>query len=201
MQNQHDQKESLMEIKVHTRNLHLTPRLESYIDKKVDRLERYLSNIIEANLELKKEGRTGQPVAQLTIRHKKGVIFRAEDKKQQDIFASVDVVVDKMYRQLERHKSKRRRRKGSERWTDVDMSIPIDDEEIVELEVTDEEEGVEIVRRKNVLLTPMNEEEAIEQIELLGHDFFVFLNGDTGLVNVLYKRQDDQYGLLVAEHD
>ncbi len=190
-----------MEIKVHTRNLHLTPRLESYIDKKVDRLERYLSNIIEANLELKKEGRTGQPVAQLTIRNKKGVIFRAEDKKQQDIFASVDVVIDKMYRQLERHKSKRRRRKGSEKWTDVDMSIPIDEEEeLTDIDLGEEEEEVvEIVRRKNVLLTPMNEEEAIEQIELLGHDFFVFLNGDTGFVNVLYKRQDNQYGLLVAE--
>lgn len=187
-----------MEIKVHTRNLHLTPRLESYIDKKVDRLERYLSNIIEANLELKKEGRTGQPVAQLTIRNKKGVIFRAEDKKQQDIFASVDVVIDKMYRQLERHKSKRRRRKGSEKWTDVDMSIPLDEEELMDTDFA-EDEAIEIVRRKNVLLTPMNEEEAIEQIELLGHDFFVFLNGDTGLVNVLYKRQDDQYGLLVAE--
>lgn len=189
-----------MEIKVHTRNLHLTPRLESYIDKKVDRLERYLSNITDANLELKKEGRTGQPVAQLTIRHKKGVIFRAEDKKQQDIFASVDVVVDKMYRQLERHKSKQRRRKGGERWTDVDMSIPIEDEEVADTEILeDEEEAIEIVRRKMVLLTPMNEEEAIEQIELLGHDFFVFLNGDTGMVNILYKRQDNQYGLLVAE--
>ena len=114
------------------------------------------------------------------------MIFRAEDKKQQDIFASVDVVIDKMYRQLERHKSKRRRRKGSEKWTDVDMSIPLDEEELMDTDFA-EDEAIEIVRRKNVLLTPMNEEEAIEQIELLGHDFFVFLNGDTGLVNVLYN--------------
>ncbi len=192
-----------MEIKVHARNLHLTPRLEDYIDKKVDRLDRYLSNISEANLELRKEGRTEQPIAQLTIRNARGTIFRVEDRKQQDIFAAVDVVVDKMYRQLQRYKNKRRRRKGGERWVDIDaedLAIPpaestLRDEEMIELE----DDEPEIIRRKEVLLTPMSEEEAIDQIELLGHDFFVYLNGDTGLVNVLYKRRDGNYGLLETQ--
>lgn len=191
-----------MEIKVHTRNLHLTPRLESYIDKKVERLDRYLSNITEASLELRKEGRNQQPIAQLTIRNQRGLIFRVEDKKQQDIFAAIDVVVDKMSRQIKRHKTKKRRRKGGERWIDVDaedlaIPAPIETQED-ELEELDDEEDMQILRRKDILLTPMHEEEAIEQIELLGHDFFVFLNGDSGLVNVLYKRQDGNYGLLVA---
>jgi putative sigma-54 modulation protein len=196
-----------MEIKVHARNLNLTPRLEEYIDKKIERLDRYLSNISEASLELRKEGRTEQPVAQLTIRNTRGMIFRVEDKKQQDIFAAVDVVIDKMYRQLSRYKSKRRNsRKGGERWVDVELetlALPgMNAKEAAEAEdelTVETEELRQIVRRKSIPLLPMNEEEALEQIELLGHDFFVFLNGDTGLVNVLYKRQDGNYGLLNPE--
>lgn len=194
-----------MEIKVHTKNLHLTPRLETYIDKKVERLDRYLSNIIEANLELRKEGRNEQPVAQLTIRHRNGTIFRAEDKKQQDIFAAIDEVVDKMYRQVQRYKSKRRNKKGGERWIDIDvaedLALPVPEAEEPAMELlADDEEDMQIVRRKDVLLNPMLEEEAMEQIDLLGHDFFVFLNGETGRVNVLYKRDDGNYGLLVTDH-
>ncbi|MCB9437958.1 MAG: ribosome-associated translation inhibitor RaiA [Anaerolineales bacterium] len=193
-----------MEIKVHTKNLHLTPRLETYIDKKVERLDRYLSNITEANLELRKEGRNEQPVAQLTIRHRNGTIFRAEDKKQQDIFAAIDEVVDKMYRQVERYKSKRRHKKGGDRWIDLDVAedlalpIPEAEEEPIPETAFDEEEML-IVRRKDVLLNPMLEDEAMEQIDLLGHDFFVFLNGETGRVNVLYKREDGNYGLLATD--
>lgn len=193
-----------MEIKVHTKNLHLTPRLETYIDKKVERLDRYLSNIIEANLELRKEGRNEQPVAQLTIRHRNGTIFRAEDKKQQDIFAAIDEVVDKMYRQVQRYKSKRRNKKGGERWVDIDvaedLALPVPEANESAMEpLTDDEEDMQIVRRKDVLLNPMLEEEALEQIDMLGHDFFVFLNGETGRVNVLYKRDDGNYGLLVTD--
>ncbi len=193
-----------MEIKVHARNLNLTPRLESYIDKKVERLDRYLSNITEASLELRQEGRNQQPIAQLTIRSQRGLIFRVEDKKQQDIFAAIDIVVDKMSRQIKRHKNKKRRRKGGERWVDVDaqdlaIPAPIDAAETeMDEDLDSEEDELRILRRKDILLTPMHEEEAMEQIDLLGHDFFVFLNGDTGLVNVLYKRQDGHYGLLVA---
>lgn len=195
-----------MEIKVHARNLNLTPRLEEYIDKKVERLDRYLSNITEANLELRKEGRTEQPIAQLTIRNKRGMIFRVEDKKQQDIFAAVDMVIDKMYRQLQRYKTKVQSKKGSERWTDIeleDLGLAIDrsPDDVQDDSSDDVAEEKQVVRRKNVLLSPMHEEEAVEQLELLGHDFFLFLNGDTGTINVLYKRQDGNYGLLVAEAD
>lgn len=193
-----------MEIKVHTKNLHLTPRLETYIDKKVERLDRYLSNITEASLELRKEGRNEQPVAQLTIRHRNGTIFRAEDKKQQDIFAAIDEVVDKMYRQVERYKSKRRHKKGGDRWIDLDvaedLALPaFETDEEPALEAAFDEEEMQIVRRKDVLLNPMLEDEAMEQIDLLGHDFFVFLNGETGRVNVLYKRDDGNYGLLTTD--
>jgi putative sigma-54 modulation protein len=185
-----------MKIEVRTKNLRLSDRLEDYVDKKVERLERYLSNITDAYLDLAKEGQSEQPIAQLTIRNSRGVVLRVEDKKQEDIFAAVDVVVDKMYRQIKRYKTKKRR-KGADRWIDVAPDMPAELLEEVFVEEPHEEEG-QIIRRKEILLTPMNEEEAVEQLELLGHDFFVYLDGETGNTNVLYKREDGNYGLLLT---
>lgn len=186
-----------MEINVHTKGLNYGPKLEDYVNKRLERLDRYLPNITEANLELSSEGRSNQPIAQLTIRNQRGMIFRVEDKKQQDIFAAVDAVADKMSRQIRQYKTKQRR-KGKERWTDaVDpelIAIPFEEGEAED--AAEDIAEVKIIRRKDVLLTPMHEDEAVEQLELLGHDFFVFLNGDTGKVCVLYKRQDGDYGLL-----
>jgi putative sigma-54 modulation protein len=186
-----------MEIKVHTKGLNYGPKLEDYVNKRLERLDRYLPNITEANLELSSEGRSNQPIAQLTIRNQRGMIFRVEDKKQQDIFAAVDAVADKMSRQIRQYKTKQRR-KGKERWTEaVDpelIAIPFEEGEAED--AAEDIAEVKIIRRKDVLLTPMHEDEAVEQLELLGHDFFVFLNGDTGKVCVLYKRQDGDYGLL-----
>jgi putative sigma-54 modulation protein len=186
-----------MKIEVHARDMGLSPRLEEYINKKVDRLDKYLSNIIDANLELHKEGRSEQPVAQLTIRDERGTIFRVEEKKQTDFFATVDVVVDRMQRQLSRYKKKKSRRASrvARVEAEVDM-LPLD-----ELEMYDDEQEADgkILRRKEILLTPMFEEEAIDQMELLGHDFFVYQDGESGSVNVLYKRRDGNYGLIVTD--
>lgn len=193
-----------MEIKVHAKNLRLSERLEEHVYKKVERLDRYLPKIIDARMELRKEGRNEQPIAQLTIRSERGLIFRAEDKKQEDIYSAIDAVTDKMYRQLRRHKTKRQRvRKGGNRWNDIeleDIAIPVPESAEEDDEAFDEEEVfAEVVRRKVLPLAPMNEEEAIEQSELIGHDFFVFLNAETGKVNVLYKREDGDYGILIAD--
>lgn len=196
-----------MEIKVHAKNIKLSSRLEEYIDRKVERLDRYLPDIMDARMELRSEGRNNQPIAQLTIRSHGGPIFRAEDKKQEDIFAAIDVVTDKMYGQLRRYKTKRKRnRKGGDRWIDVDYEdIAIPAPTTTDDGASDEDDELEdlitgeIVRHKQLMLAPMNEEEAVEQTELLNHNFFVFLNGETGQVNVLYKRDDGNYGVLIAE--
>lgn len=185
-----------MEIKIHTKDTGLSPRLEDYIKKKLERLDRYLSNITDANLELQKEGRSEQPVVQLTIRNERGTIFRVEEKKQDDFFAAVDVVVERMSRQLSRYKDKRRR-KGKKNWVEA-ADIPAMPEVEEDLFVDDEDEPV-VVRRKEVFLNPMYEEEAVEQMELLGHDFFIYLDGDSGKVHVAYKRRDGNYGILIAE--
>jgi putative sigma-54 modulation protein len=112
------------------------------------------------------------------------------------MFASVDAVVDKLYRQINRYRGKRRqnRRSGNGDFPEFEP-LPIEEEEYLE----EEEEGYEIVRRKRFPLQPMSPQEAIDQMELLGHDFFVFFNPDEEGVNVIYKRHDGNYGLLLPD--
>jgi putative sigma-54 modulation protein len=186
-----------MDIQIHARNFHVSDKLQQHVEKKLNRLDRYLPHISEIQVELAQEHykRGGdRAIVQLTVRNSRGVILRAEEKSQNDIFAAVDVVVDKMHRQISRFKGKRRRRAG-DRFDVLEPELAATEEVPVDVEET-EVDG-EIVRRKELDLIPMNEEEAIEQIELLGHDFFVFYNAENGKVNVLYRRQGGGYGLLI----
>jgi putative sigma-54 modulation protein len=135
-------------------------------------------------------------VAQITIRDNRGTILRAEERSN-DIFTAVDAVIDKLYRQISRYRGKRQNKwRNSPDTASILEPLPIEEE----LEALEEEEGAErIVRYKRFTMRPMAAEEAIEQMELLGHDFFVFYNMDDDAVNVLYRRHDGDYGLLQPE--
>jgi putative sigma-54 modulation protein len=125
-------------------------------------------------------------VAQLTLRIK-GKILRAEERTD-DIFTSIDAMLNKMYRQIDRYKGKSRGKfRGGEE--------PLPDE-FYEEEEEEEEVSPRIVRIKRFDMAAMDEEEAVEQMELLGHDFFVFYNVNDEGVNVLYRRRDGNYGLI-----
>jgi putative sigma-54 modulation protein len=152
-----------------------------------------MSNIGEVRVDLAEEKASraeDRQVAQLTVRSLRGTILRAEERTS-DIYASIDAVIDKIYRQIERYKGKRRRR-----GEDHDAFAGL--ETAVELEEMELEVG-QVVRRKSFPIAPMTEEEAIEQLELLEHDFFVFYNAETASVNVLDRRKDGNYGLLEPE--
>lgn len=188
-----------MELKIHTRNVDVTPRLQEHVERKVSKLDRYLPNIQEVRVDLAIERRKqgmDQCIAQLTLRNTRGVILRAEEKKQPDIYAALDVALDKMYRQIERYKGKRKRRAAG-RFYETEQTLQgVEAVPGTESEEEEEEEKTAIVRRKLVTLVPMSEEEAIDQMELLGHNFFVFLNAETAKVGVLYRREDGNYGVL-----
>jgi len=195
-----------MNISIRGKNIDISDRVEEYADKKMTKLERYLPNIVEASLELRTEKHKGkeQPVAQLTVRNNRGVVLRAEDKKQTDLFAAIDIVVDKMYSQIRRYKDKSARHKSSStQWIEADWdmveALPADDE--AEIDDYDNEPLNQVLRRKQIMLTPMSEQEAIDQMELLGHDFFVFYNGTEDTINVLYRRQDGNFGILTPQID
>lgn len=185
-----------VKVVISTRNIDLSDRLRDYVTKKVAKLDRYLSVLDEAKVDLSyvKTARDAndRQIAQLTIRGK-GVLLRAEERTD-DIFASVDAVLDKINRQIERYKGRRWRKRGVGRAVSEDESDAIGgEEESSELEDT-------IVRTKQFMLTPLDVSEAIEQMNLLGHNlFFVFLNAETNQTNVLYRRRDGTLGLIETE--
>ncbi len=129
-------------------------------------------------------------VAQVTLRTKHAIL-RAEEASS-DMFASVDMVLEKMQRQIDRYKGKR----GSKR-SIGEEAVAADEEEGAEEETGDEDSHV--FRVKRFPLTPMDEEEAIDQMELLGHDFYVFYNVDETQVNVVYRRRNGDYGVIKPE--
>ena len=194
-----------MQLIVQGKNIQVTDRLREYVETKVDRLDRYLPTITDARMELASEQTRkhgDRQIAQLTI-HSKGMMLRAEERSG-DIFTSVDMVMDKMKRQIDRYKSKRRGRlRGAQSREEEPLEFTegeVDAEELLDeiLEDDEETEGT-IVRVKRFQVSPMNPEEAIEQMELLGHDFFLFYNAEEAAVNLVYRRRDGNFGLLQPE--
>jgi putative sigma-54 modulation protein len=185
-----------LQVEVYGRNMEVTDRIQDYISKKVSKLDRKLNGLEDARVDLAyiKSARSAsdRQVAQITVRGK-GVILRSEERAD-DIFAAIDVALEKLQRQMERYKGKRYRGRGNGK-----SAAEIALEEMAEEEETEETRPV-IVRRKRFVLTPMDENEAIEQMMLLGHEnFFVFYNVKTNAINVLYLRRDGNYGLIEPE--
>jgi putative sigma-54 modulation protein len=196
----------MMDIQIHSRNIRMTDSLEEIAQRKLERLGRYLPNIAEVRLDLSRENTNRGDllsVAQITIRHQRGAILRAEEAVYGDAETALNVAMDKMYRQIERFKGKQSR-KGRERFSatleelEVAEAIPSQalstDAPLAAQEVLDD---AQVMRRKEILVTMMSEGEAAEQMELLGHTFFVFFNADTQTINVIYKRHDNSYGVLI----
>jgi putative sigma-54 modulation protein len=188
----------MMQVILKGKNVEITDWLREYVEKKVDKLDRYLPDIQEARVELsvqKTRSSQDRQVAQLTIRGN-GLMLRAEERTD-DMFAAIDAVIDKMHRQIARYKGKR-----IDRWQGQGPSRTEFEMPPLEADVLDElaeEQTRRIVRVKRFAVSPMDEEEAIEQMELLGHDFFVFFNPNSGRMSVLYRRKDGNYGLLEPE--
>lgn len=183
-----------MELSIHGHNLDVTPRIHNYVEKKTGRLDRYMPSLESVRVDLSAENARSaveRQVAQVTIRDNRGTILRAEERSS-DLFAAIDAVIDKLYRQISRYQGKRRDKTRSSNGDELNLGEP--------LPVEPEEETTQtIVRYKRFALQPMSDEEAVEQMELLGHDFYVFFNMEEDAINVLYRRHDGNYGLLQPE--
>ena len=164
------------------KNIELTESLKEIAEKKFSRLDKYFSEEVETRLVFStiKDEQT----VEATIFLPKTII-RAEETTD-DMYSSMDNAVDALARQIRKHKTKLKRRYQN------NETIRFD--EIVEKEKEDSEK--KIVKRKSFELNPMNEEEAILQMELLNHNFFVFLDADTEAVAIVYKRKDGNYGKI-----
>lgn len=197
-----------MDLTLHTDNIRMTEDLEDFVQKKLSKLERYMPNIESIRVELTQQNSTRGPdvvVAQITVRHDRGAILRTEEKLDKQDYNSIKTAIigasDKMYRRIRRFKGKSRSKRLRERYamTEEEFTIaePLPDEDSASEE--DVSETSEIIRRKVVAVTTMHEEEAVEQMELLGHSFFMFFNAETNNINVVYKRKSGGYGTLVPE--
>lgn len=188
-----------MQLLLKGKNFVISDRVRDYVEKKMGKLDRYLPEIDEARIEITQEktkSAKDRNIVQITLRTN-GAILRAEERSEA-IYASIDAVVDKIHRQIVRYKGKR-----IDRWQGhivnkrTEDEMPVLDQEA--LTAIAEEQERKIVRVKKFQVVPMTEDEAVEQMELLGHDFFVFYNINLGRLNVLYRRADENYGLLDPE--
>ncbi|MFW6075169.1 MAG: ribosome hibernation-promoting factor, HPF/YfiA family [Chloroflexota bacterium] len=182
-----------MDIKIHAQGMKLTESLEDHIRERVDRLDKFADRTIDAKFELRasKPRSGGEHVrAQFTI-HTPGNILRAETSNH-DARAAIDQTVDKMKRQVRRYNSKRVQR-SRQRAQNLGRFAAEQEDLFNDVE---EDEAAPVVRRKRFEMIPVDVEEAIEQMELLEHDFFVFRNRDSGEVNVVYRREDNAYGVI-----
>lgn len=198
-----------MDISIHGDGIRISESLDRYTRSRIDKLDRYLPNIAQVGVDLsiiRTHRGADIAIAQITVQHARGAILRAEERmdieNRDSIRYAINKAVDKLHRQIDRFKSKRKsknqRVRDRYRATIAELDIA---EEVPEYDIpeTDAAEPTEILRRKQVELIPMNEDEAIEQLELLDHNFYMFMNAESTEVNVLYRRENGGYGILVPQ--
>lgn len=176
-----------MKITVSGKNIQITEGLRNAVEHKLSKLEKYFKPEVEVNATLSVQ--KSRHIIEVTIPFN-AVILRGEEAND-DMYVALDVVTEKLIRQIRKQKTKLERRK----YTGDSLRYQVF-KDIGKYEV--EQEG-KIVRTKKFAMKPMSDEEAILQLEMLGHSFFVYKNADTDEVNVLYKRKDGNYGLIEPE--
>ena len=173
-----------MKYNIRGDKLEVTDAINNYVESKLDRLNKYFKeDDILANVLLRVRG-TSQ-IIEVTIPTDKFILRSEEEDK--DLYAAIDLVADKLERQIRKNKTRLNRTKEDTVYQKFNFDYETEDEE---------EENKVIVKRKNIEMKPMDEEEAILQMNLLGHEFFVYKDMHTNKVCVLYKRKDGNYGLI-----
>jgi putative sigma-54 modulation protein len=179
-----------MKYNIRGENLDVTEALGDYVEKKLGKLERYFeappTSEVHVTLSVAREMNNVEVTIPLT-----GVLLRAEERGS-DMYASIDLVLDKLERQIRKHKTKANRRIRQESEYKNYFKVDSGGSSVME-----DEDEFELVRTKQFNLKPMDVEEAILQMNMIGHNFFVFSNADASEhVNVVYKRHDGKYGLI-----
>ncbi|MBO8173162.1 MAG: ribosome-associated translation inhibitor RaiA [Bacillaceae bacterium] len=185
-----------MNYNIRGEQLDVTPALREHVEKKLGRLEKYFDNMDNTDCHVTLRVIRDEQIVEVTI-PLKGLILRAEESHG-DMYAAIDLVVEKLERQIRKYKTKvnrKNRQNGSIKEMNEEIRL---DRDLAEGEDAGEDE-FEIVRTKRFNLKPMDAEEAILQMDMLGHNFFVFSNADTDQVNVVYRRKDGKYGLIEPE--
>jgi putative sigma-54 modulation protein len=191
-----------VDLQVRGVDVAITDDLRTFIGRRSGKLDHLVDRVVDAKLELRaRHNRTGgdTTTAQLTI-HAGRSVLRAEENDH-DPFRAIDLAFDKMARQIRRYHEKRSDRKGPRPVPAIDVVLDEALADVAEFEADTENDSLDRkpVRTKRFSVKPMDPDEAIEQMELLAHDFFLFLNAEEQQLNVVYRRHDGSYGLLAPE--
>ena len=175
-----------MKVTVIAKNMELTDALKEIVQKKISKLEKYFEGNVEAKATLSVQKNRHKIEIMIPFN---GVVLRGEESTS-DMYKSLDLVEDKLERQIRKQKTRlSRKHSGSLRFGEINN---------IDIKPSEEEEG-KLVKVKKFGVKPMNSEEAILQMDLLGHNFFVYQDADSSKVNVIYRRKDGDYGLLEPE--
>ena len=179
------------------RNIEITDAMRSYAEEKLEKLERFSEHIVDAKVVMSyaADGNPALPAkVEVQLNLPNGVI-RAEESGQ-DTYAATDIVVEKLERQLKRFKERKLAKRSQEPVMSDDPLPPLPLDGELPPEAEPEAEAGEIVRVKRHVMRPMSPEDAMIQMEAIGHSFYVFRNMESGEVNVLYARHDGDFGLI-----
>lgn len=172
-----------MKCKIRGEKIKITGAIQEYVESKLSKLDKYFKNEnVDANILIKVKG--NEQAIEVTIPYDRYTL-RSEEKRD-DLYAAIDLVIDKLEGQIRKNKTKLKKQiKKSEEFFNFDYEL--EKEEVKENK---------IVKRKSFEMKPMSDEDAILELELLGHDFYVYRDSKTNEVNILYKRKDGNYGVI-----
>ena len=181
----------MLKFNIRGENIEVTPAIREHVESKIEKIERYFNEDLSANANVNLRVYSDkQTKVEVTI-PMKNLTLRAEERHD-DMYAAIDLIVDKLERQIRKHKTKVNRRYRSNEGAGLYFAHVTQSEP--EATTTDEEFAV--VRTKQFDLKPMDQEEAILQMNMLGHDFYIFTDAHSNGTNIVYKRRDGKYGLI-----
>ncbi len=182
----------MLQFNIRGENIEVTPAIRDHIEKKVEKIERYFTDGANATAMVNlKSYNHNQTKVEVTI-PMKNLTLRAEERHE-DMYAAIDLIVSKLERQIRKYKTKVNRKFRDRDGMGVSFAVAEND---TRQQNDSEEEDFTIVRTKQFELKPMDEEEAVLQMNMLGHSFFVFTDAETNETNIVYKRKDGSYGLI-----
>lgn len=180
----------MLTFNIRGENIEVTPSIREYVEKKVSKLEKYFENTSDntahVNLRVYPANKTAKVEVTIPLPY---LTLRAEEVSQ-DLYGSIDLVTDKLERQIRKYKTKVNRKSREKGFKNLEFS-PTDDQ------ATDSQ--FEIVRTKRVSLKPMDSEEAVLQMNMLGHDFFIYEDSESQGIDIVYRRNDGRYGLIETD--
>lgn len=174
-----------MKFNIRGQKIDVTPAIKEYAEKKIGKLEKYFSKSDELTAHVLLKVRGKEQTVEVTIPIKK-IVVRAEETNK-DLYAAIDLVSEKLERQIRKNKTRIAQRKSKA--NDIEINIDFDNSEI-------EEAKDKVVKRKQMDTKPMSEEEAILQMNMLGHEFFIYKDDENGNICILYKRKDGDLGII-----